>query len=323
MNADRMIDFVLGQLEGADLADLEHAIRTDPGTAARVDKLGRTINLLLDDGEPVEPPDGLALKTLALVNCERQKPRSILDYVPARVPFQWADFAVAASIFIAGVLTLLPAIQGSRMRMRQAGCVFNLQQLGNSLAQYASLNPFYPYPPGQAADAHTGTFVAVLHDAGVLHDLRILDCPYNGPCPERSQFLPSFDKLKEIRRTDPDLYRRVMCWDYAYNAGHLYKSGRPGPLESRPAMAIPVVADQPAHENYVRILEGNSPNHARRGQNVLYSDGSVRWHVNRRIGPNDPDLFLNNRREPRPGVDEQDSVLLPSYSSIMPNSASE
>ena len=36
------------------------------------------------------------------------------------------------------------------------------------------------------------------------------------------------------------------------------------------------------------------------------------------IGPNDPDLFLNNQHELQPGVDEQDSVLMPSYTSLIP-----
>jgi hypothetical protein len=79
-------------------------------------------------------------------------------------------------------------------------------------------------------------------------------------------------------------------------------------------MAVPVVADQPDHVNYARILEGNSPNHSRRGQNVLFSDGSIRFYQTRRISPHDEDLYLNNQRELQPGLDEQDSVLLPSYS---------
>ena len=262
MNADQLIDFVLGQLDGTDRQQIENVIESDPQVAGKVERLGQAIHRLLDDGEAIEPAAGLARKTLALVAQSRLKPKSISDYVPVRVPFQWADFAVAATIFIAGVLTLLPAIQGSRLRMRQAGCVYNLQQLGHSLAQYASLNPFFPYPPSHQADAHAGTFVAVLHDAGVLEDLTILDCPYNGPCPNRAKELPSFEQLKQIRSTNPELYRHMLCWDYAYNAGYFHASGKPGPLESWLPMAIPVVADQPAHENFVRILEGNSPNHA-------------------------------------------------------------
>ncbi len=323
MNAELMIDFVLGQLDDTDREHVEYSLRSDPELAARAERLSKAMTLLLDDGEPFEPPAELARHTLEMVAQARQKPHSILDYVPARVPFQWADFAVAASIFIAGVLTLLPAITNSRARMRQAGCVYNLEQLGKSLAQYATINPFYPYPPIQQADAHAGTFAAVLHDSGVLGDLSILDCPYNGPCPEHMTDLPSFEELRRIRAVNPDLYRRIMCWDYAYNAGYLHDSGRPGPVESRLPMAVPVVADQPPHENYVRILDGNSPNHDRRGQNVLYSDGSVRWHSSRRVGPHDADLYLNNHQQLEPGVDENDSVLLPSYSRFIPAQLSQ
>jgi hypothetical protein len=314
MNAEQMIDHVLGRLEGHDRARFEHGLHADPEGAARIERLRQAIHCLLDDDHDLAPPAGLARRTMALVAQSRTGPRSILDFVPARVPFRWADFAVAASIFIAGVLTLLPAIERSQQKMSQAGCVFNLQQLGSSLAQYASLSPYYPFPPSRASDAPVGTFAACLHDAGVLRDFSVLDCPFNGPCHHRTDDLPSFEQLEEIRHAEPDRLRHMLCWDYAYNVGHLDSFGSPRPLESRPAMAIPVVADAPSHENYVRILDGNSPNHARRGQNVLYSDGAVRWHVSRRVGPHDPDLYLNNQRQLEPSTDDDDAVLLPSYS---------
>jgi hypothetical protein len=297
---------------------MERALEDDPELAMTAERLGRAIQLLVDDGDSHDPPAALASRTLSLVAQARSRGRgrSFSELVPRRAAFHWADFAVAASIFIAGMLTLVPAIHRSRDRMNQAGCVFNLQQLGKSLAQYASLHPTYPYPPNRQPSAHTGTFAAFLHDAGMLTDLSVLDCPFNGPCPNRAADLPSFEELERIRQTDPARYRRMLCWDYAYNVGHSHGSRGPGPLASRLPMAIPVLADQPAHENYVRILEGNSPNHGRRGQNVLYSDGTIRWHRDRRISPNDPDLYLNNEQEVRPGVHEQDSVLLPSYISF-------
>ena len=125
------------------------------------------------------------------------------------MPFRWADLAVAASIFIAGLLTLIPAVERSRERMNQAGCTFNLQQLGHSLAQYASIHPSYPYPPSDLADAHAGTFPAFLHDAGVLQDLSVLDCPYNGPLKGRQREFPSFTELERLRGTDPTAYRQL------------------------------------------------------------------------------------------------------------------
>ena len=316
MNADQMIDYVLGQVEGSDCQRMEQRIQSDPRIAKAVDRLGRTLPLLLDDGLAIEPPPALAQRTLALVaqSRTRSRSRSILDYVPVTVPFRWADLAVAASIFIAGILTLVPAIQRSRERMSEAGCMFNLQQLGHSFAQYASLNPSYPYPPSQQADAPAGTFAAFLHDAGLLQDLSILDCPYNGPCSHGTTDLPSFAELEQVRRTDPQRYRHMLCWDYAYNVGYRHPSGDPGPVETRQAIAVPVVADAPSHANYVHILDGNSPNHGRRGQNVLWSNGSVKFHPTRRVSPTDPDLYLNNRQELQPGLDERDAVLVPSYS---------
>jgi hypothetical protein len=228
------------------------------------------------------------------------------------MPFRWADFAVAASIFIAGVLTLLPAIQRSRDRMNQAGCVFNLQQLGTSLAQYATLHPFLPYPPQHRSDTHAGMFAAFLSESGLLHDLSILDCPCNGRSPHRMTQLASFEQIDRVRRTDPERYREMLCWDYAYNVGYRHDTGGFGPIESILASRLPILADQPDHVNFLIIREGNSPNHGGLGQNVLFGDCSVKWFGSRRIGPFDPDLYLNNEHQLRPGVDVNDSVLFPS-----------
>ena len=40
---------------------------------------------------------------------------------------------------------------------------------------------------------------------------------------------------------------------------------------------------------------------------VLFGDGSVIWFHSRRVGPSDPDLYLNNDEQPRPGVHVLDS----------------
>jgi len=309
MNAEEMLDFALGQLEDPRRRELEEAGRTDPEFAARVHGVRRTVHQLVDDGYMFNPPAGLSRRTLALVADTRNRRRSILDYIPVQVPFRWADFAVAASIFIAGVLTLLPAIQKSRERMNQAGCVFNLAQIGNSLAQYATLHPSYP---DHRSDAHSGLYAAILHDAGLLRDLSVLDCPCNGTCTvHKEKHLDSFDEIDDLRKSDPARYQKLVSWDYGYNAGYRRNSGRLGPLEARPASLIAVVADQPPHDAHLGVIDRNSPNHGGSGQNVLYSDGGVRWHSNRRISPEDLDLYLNNARQMQPGLNEHDAVVLP------------
>jgi len=311
MNSDQLIEYVLGRMDEAELDELGRGIQRDPVLAARVELAERSLRTLLDDGDDYEPPSDLARRTLAVVVQARTRPRTSLEMAPRRPSFRWADLAVAASIFLAGLVTLLPAVQLSRSRMNQAGCVFNLQQLGSSLAQYASLYPSYPYPPSDLADAPTGVFPVLLSEAGVLPDASILDCPCNGPHHPRPKKLPNLQELRRIQEEDPIRYHGLICSDYAFHVGYRNGYGRPGPLESHPAMAIPLVADQPGYNSEGSILKGNSPNHARRGQNVLFTDGSIRWYRTRQVNPNDCDLFLNNDQKVQPGVHVLDSVLVP------------
>lgn len=309
MNAEEMIECALSRMEGE---PLDRALGGDPEQLVRLEKLRLAIDQLVDDGTWFEHPPDLGSRTISFVAHNRRRPLTLREQVSTRLPFRWADFAVAASIFVAGVLTLLPAIQRSRERMNQAGCVFNLQQLGNSLAQYATLQASLPYPPSHRSDTHAGMFAVMLHDAGVLNDMSVLDCPCNGVCPHVKAELPGFDEVDHIRRTDPERYRRMLCWDYAYNVGYRPRTGEPVPHDLRHSASMPVLADSPDHIEFATIREGNSPNHGRRGQNVLYCDNSVRWLNTRRAGPRDPDIYLNNDRQARPGVHLHDSVLVPS-----------
>ena len=147
MNANDMLDYSLGLLDGAALERFEQELAADPGSAARADRLTRAIDRLLDDGDDFTPPAGLAART-ALFAFEGRRPRrSVLEFVPSSVPFRWADVAVAAGIFVAGLLTLMPALTRSRDRMNQAGCVSNLQRLGSALWQYGSIHHHYPRQP--------------------------------------------------------------------------------------------------------------------------------------------------------------------------------
>ena len=313
MNASDMLDYALGRLESPARDQADHEIASDPALAETLDRLDRALHQLLDDGqEALEPSNGLAQRTVArLVESRRPRRRSFHDLLPVTVPFRWADVAVAAGILLASLLTLLPAVQCSRQRMSQAGCGFNLQQLGISLAQYAVQHRAYPYAPPDHPDAVSGCFAVLLHEEGLLPDLTTLDCPSNGTLHPASK-LPSIKSLCEIQHKQPSRIPHLLCCDYAYNISCRNKSGRPGAIPARLSSALPLLADQPPHEGF-RILEGNSPNHAARGQNILYSDGHVHWHFTRCVGPDDADLFLNADQKPEPGANLHDAVLVPGY----------
>jgi len=267
------------------------------------------VHRLLDDELTIEIPAQLAGRTHAFV-AEHGRRRSLLEYVPMTVPFRWADVAVAASIFLAGLLTLMPAMQRSKERMAQAGCGFNLQQLGVGLAQYAGLHHHYPYAPPDQPDAVAGTFAETLRESGMLHDLKTLDCPCNGACTMASPAFP-LPALEKVRNRSPELYRGMLSCDYAYHVGFRNRAGRPGPVPAHLTARVPLLADQPNHQRN-RILMGNSPNHGGRGQNVLFSDGHISWHMTRRVSPVDPDIYLNDDQRPAPGISANDAALVPS-----------
>ncbi len=98
--------------------------------------------------------------------------------------------------------------------------------------------------------------------------------------------------------------------DYAYNLGYQRQDGTLGPLPATIPENVPLMADLPPFDDGLQILEGNSPNHAGHGQNVLYVGGHVRWSPNRHVGP-DRDIFVNDQNLPAPGLHIEDFVLAP------------
>ena len=308
MNTQELLDYTLGQLDRSSRERLERQLADDPQWGETAERLNQAIHLMLDDGVEVDPPAGLASRTIMFV-AENRHRRSWNDFVPIKVPFRWADAAVAAAIFLASLLTLLPAVQRSKDQTYQAGCGWNLQQVGRALAQYATLHNVYPYAPPDNPGAHAGSFAVMLYDAGLLDGFHTFHCPCRGSH-HRMSLPPGSMTVAELRERAPEQYHQLLLQnDYAYHLGFRTQTGEPGPVPMLLPSRIPLVADQPAHEDYRRILDGNSPNHGGRGQNVLFSDGHVLWHATRRLGPDDADMFLNAEQQIGPGVNFMDAAL--------------
>lgn len=300
MKSDDLLDYSLGLLEGSPLATFEADLARDPDLADRARRLDRSLRDLLDDGEPFEPPAGLAGRTLAFV-AERQDQRAVLEFAPRRPRFRWADLAVAAGILAAGTLTLLPAVKAGREQMKQASCAHNLQRLGTSLANYAVNHRHYPKVVDEQAIMPVGFYASALAGDRLLPDAKALHCPCKGDCPA------------EELQTDP----RHM--DFAYNIGYVDPETKQAkPITPWLGAPVPLLADQPAYDAAGNVLAGNSPNHSRRGQNVLFSDLSLRWLPTRQVSPQDGDLFLNQRHQPQPGVSPHDSAVMPAPFHIPP-----
>lgn len=308
MNADDLLDYALDQSEPDRLEALDREFAADPLALQRLLALRQALsNRLADDGEDFKPPVDLRARTLnALLEATRPRRRTFQDLVPVRVPFRWADFGVAAGIFVASLLTLMPQVQRTRLTANTAACAANLQQLGMALTRYALVHNSYPYASSNCSAPYAGTYALQLNDAHLLPNARVLDCPCNGdnhiPNP-----LPSHSALcaMKLARNAPCLHKL----DYAYSLG-VNHNGQGGPPPLHEDDLIPLLADRPPYFDSVQILSGNSPVHHGRGQNVLFTGGHVKWHPDRRSGV-DADIFLNDRRQAAPGVNVHDAVLAP------------
>jgi hypothetical protein len=315
MNQTAKLDYVLGQLEGHELNAAEEARATNPALATELERLGRAIHRLADDGlDDMAPPEGLRFRTVAFVaeaEAARPRRRRFHDLAPSSVPFKWSDVAVAAGIFLAGLLTLVPAVQRTRDQSMLAGCAFNLHQIGTALSQYSGQHHMYPFVSPENPTAQTGTFAVILNDAKLLSDPGTLHCPcksYAGSIP-----LPDYKTLCAMRHTDPQRFKQILSLDYAYHVGNRQPSGQPCAVKGRLISTIPILADQPPNDGVSRVLEGNSPNHNGRGQNILFSDGNVRWRRTRWICNEDTDVYLNAEGKVAPGREPLDTVLAPSF----------
>ncbi len=307
MNAQDLLDYHFGLLDDADRELIEQQIASDKQLADRSTRLAQAIFLLLDDGDPFDPPVDLADRTIAFVVERGSRRRRFLDLIPVSVPFRWADVAVAAAIFLAGLATLLPAVHRSRAQMEQAGCAFNLQQLGVGLSRYStSHGGDYPQPPHNYP---AGYYAVQLRDAGVLHDTSVLTCPGHRA---RLISLPDSSSFQSLMSRSPETCQRIVADEYAYNVG--FHRGGQGvePVSSRLQSVIPVLADQPPLDDFCRVLDGNSPSHGGGGQNVLFSDNHVGWLRSRKLPPFDEDIYLNKERRPGLGLSPEDVSLVPS-----------
>lgn len=313
MNAQDLLDESFGQLDPTRLAALDRACDADPKLSRQREAVRRAVAAMVDDGDDLEPPPGLASRTLALVAKHAEGDRArILEFPPPSSRVRWTDVAVAAVVLVASLLSIVPPIRVSQLKTAQLGCIDNLRQIGLALSQYATAHNVYPFVSPESPGSYVGSMQVLLHDSGFLPKTDPLDCP-SGGCPTPPSHLPPFATLCAREYRQPGALKEAVHGDYAFNQG--YRDGQ-GHLTAIPATVpdgYPLVADQPSYVDgpTETILEGNSPNHGGRGQNVAFASGHVQFRRNRWLSRQDTDLYLNQDDRLAPGLHEADAVVTP------------
>lgn len=280
------------------------------GVRERVAKLQGVLNVLdRANDEPI--PERLADQTIQAIQRDRQQQqqRSALSAMPIASDRQGSigirQIATTAALFVMALSILLPMLNNAQRNAEIAQCSENLAGLGADLQQIA-----FDYK-GQ-------THRTDQPEAGVFNPLaKFARTNLDGSAVPANQ--ASFFVLMDERRVAS---QHLACpTGSANDPAALYNGQNPaagGPfrlfLKARPIFAdtnplYTVTAKGLVRDEAVPSLT-RSVNHAGRGQNVLISDGSVRWMLRPAIA-GDADTSDNIwLYQPTKNTDQNDDVFL-------------
>jgi hypothetical protein len=287
---EHLLGYLLGALEPAEMAAVERELDNDP----RLRKDLAAIEAALfplgfpereDDASLEEPPTGLAARTCEFVEdagadvvpkpMPASKIAAMSDVRPANQQrVRWADVIMTASVCLAAVSLLFPAIGTMRQQQQITACQNNLKHLGVSLASYAgqSSDGRIPFIPASGNRSFAGYYAVALMESGQLEDIRWLVCPSS----ELAEQIESFrvPTANEIDRNEGEALvrlRRQAGGSLGYNLGFIEDGEYQAPKHLGRAHYM-LMSDAPAS-----FPDRKSDNHGGRGQNILCEDGSCRF----------------------------------------------
>ena len=316
---ENLVGYLLDALDSEERRVVESRLRADAAARARLQRLRGLMQPLASDLDAAEPPAGLWVRTLGLIaehSCRSLPPvpsaPAPRPTVPIRSWWRRADVLVAACLLVCATLLIPPGLVYLRYQNNKVACQENLRELYTAIDGYSRDHGGYipkvalaVAPPRDVA----GVYVVMLRENGQLQGKTHVECPLQG------QVCLSPASREEVENMAPEEFQHFAAQMaegcYAYSLGYRDAWGthslRREPLQTdNPYLAI--LADRPP-PNVGAGDKGNSPNHAGRGQNVLFLDGHCRFCTTRTVGYNEDDIYVNYENKVATGKCRQDTVL--------------
>lgn len=236
--------------------------------------------------------------------------------------YTWVDMAVVASLITTAVVLILPALNASRINSQSLACQENLRQLGLGLQQFAEFSPNHSVPGVAPAGPRgsAGIYAVALKDRQLLNKDGFVICPTSALAESTPAFrIPSFDELNLASPEDLPRLQRTMGGSYGYNLGYMVEGQGLRAPKMQHRSQYPLMSDAPrASELRSGLTTVSSPQHGRRGDNILFEDGHVQTirGSDQLSWPDNP--FLNRSGLIAAGEDAEDVVIAESCARAIP-----
>ncbi len=300
---EHLIGYVLGAIEPEERAIVDEQLKHDDASRRELELMRTSLHPLACDAGHHVPPSGLAQRCCHYVFSRAElmpaalSPAATVEY-GGRRRWSWLDLSVGGAIAAAVAFLLVPAVYQSHLYSQRIQCQDNLQHVGAALANYSDRNGGY-YP---AISPKQPLSVPTLVRQGYLPGTAVV-CPSTHQPDEHAmeELLP--EQLQKLRKDQFEQFISRLN-SYGYTLG--FTDGNKLMLQrNEHRKEFPLSSDLPGKG------PANSPNHGGDGQNVLFEDGHVEYLKSPKVESTGDDIFRNAKGEVAPGVDRNDSVIVP------------
>ena len=305
MNED-LVGYLLGSLDPEATEHIERQLVDNPELQRELDRIGRALRPLADDGPDVDPPAGLAERTVRTV----QQHRVLEPWAGASPSSSWrlSDLAIAATILALISVVIFPALDQSRQQRLLAECTNNLRNLGVAMESYAQAHrEYYPFYSTTGPFSVAGMAVPLLLDAQVLAERSTFICPAShdsiASVPHPANVRAALADVDRLSTLVPSL-----GGSYGYSLGVNVRDAYYAPRRDQMVNRL-LASDRPPRPAEGCVDRSNSPNHGGRGQNVLFPDGHVEFWCSAQGGLNHDNIFTSQRNLVEPGCNLRDTVI--------------
>lgn len=311
---ENLVGYLLDALDPETQRGVERYLAERPEAQKQVELLRQALQPLECDRNSIEPPPTLWLRTLARIAEHRCQtlpaaPEPVILRATPAVSRTWwrrSDIIAAAGVLLCLSLLVPPVLSHWRFRADRLACENNLRQFHFALQSYSDRHG------GQLPNVSEVS--APRHVAGMVVPVLVQEMSGQAPafslsCPTQGVRRPSVPPLEQFPNMPPAEFDRLapnMLGSYSYTLG--YRDGNRYRTHEASASHLPIMADRPPW-GVEEGDPGNSPNHAGRGQNVLFGGGNVRFVTDRFAGNPPDDIFANEHGRVRAGVRASDTVL--------------